>query len=389
MGQYAEIHVAKKTDAVTFVRQGANTLVLGSAGSGKSRVYTVPGIGQCGGSFIIQDTRGMLFRECAGKLKEAGYETRTLDLCDFTDGCFYNPFHYAKDDEDIQILVDCLMDNTDVHQEKDRDAVWWEAERNLLLAIFSYVYHEYKDNPGKQTMGKVMEILREISDETECSKITVPQWERFTELEKRKPDHAAVQYSRVFCRCTENLLKQVLISANVRMVDFLNEKVLSLMKKDTLHLEELPGRKQALFINNANWMNRASDAISAMLYTQAVKIISEGNQNKETDRVQIILDDFAGTGYLPDIDECMKEDNGICFSVGIQSLDQIYRRYGKEKGDAIMERFRNIVYMGTICAKDQEFITEALPHGIQGADGETKEELVQNLPDDKCIIISR
>ena len=390
--QTAGIHIAKKTDIVSLVPQNVDTLVRGSAGSGKSRFYTVPEIGQCGGSFVVSDLHGMIAEECAPRLKENGYEIKILDLYEFKDGFFYNPFHYVRNDEDIRILVDCLMDNTHGPQESDMDTAFREAERNLLLAVFYYVYYEYKDNPKKQTIGEVMEILREISEETECSKITVPQPKRFAGLEKRDAEHAAVQYSKAFLRCTEDFLKQVLISANVRMVDFMNEKVQSLMKKDTLHLEELPGRKQALFIST-NGMNTACNVISAMLYTQAVKIISEENRRKgapgtETN-VHIVLDGFGNTRYLPEIDKWMKEDNGICFSIIVQSLDQIYKIYGKEKGDSIVNSFENIVYMGTQCMADQEFIIKNLPPDMISATGEQSEKLVRNLPEENCIVISR
>ena len=64
-------HIAEKTDIASLVvSQNSNTLVIGSAGSGKNWFYTRPEIQQCSGSFVVSDPHGMFAEEYAPELKK-------------------------------------------------------------------------------------------------------------------------------------------------------------------------------------------------------------------------------------------------------------------------------------------------------------------------------
>lgn len=59
---------------------GHNVLVLGTAGTGKTRYYILPNLLQCCGSYVVVDTAGSLYRDTSWLFKEKGYEIKTFDV---------------------------------------------------------------------------------------------------------------------------------------------------------------------------------------------------------------------------------------------------------------------------------------------------------------------
>lgn len=59
---------------------GRNVLVLGTAGTGKTRYYVLPNLLQCRGSCVVIDTAGSLYRDTARVFEEKGYEIKTFDV---------------------------------------------------------------------------------------------------------------------------------------------------------------------------------------------------------------------------------------------------------------------------------------------------------------------
>ena len=57
-----------------------NVLVVGAAGSGKTRSIVTPNILQATGSYVISDPKGLLYKEYHKYLRERGYVVKKLDL---------------------------------------------------------------------------------------------------------------------------------------------------------------------------------------------------------------------------------------------------------------------------------------------------------------------
>lgn len=222
-----------------------NMLIQGSPGSGKTRYVLKPNLLQFNSSYVITDPSGELIRASGKALMEHGYRIKVFNLDDMSFSCQYNPFRYIKSDDDVLTLVECLMKNTDDSKSSKGDQFFTKAEQCLFLSIFYYIVHVYKDQPEKQNLNEVMRMLlmAKVSEQKEDMESDLDKL--FNKLDR---NHIAVKNYTIFKQGTGKTLKSILISAGVRMAPFNIPGVINLVADDTVHLEEVGDRKQALFI---------------------------------------------------------------------------------------------------------------------------------------------
>lgn len=259
-----------------------NMLVQGSPGSGKTRYVLKPNLLQFNSSFVITDPSGELIRASGKALMHHGYRIKIFNLDNMTYSCQYNPFRYIRSDDDVLTIVDCMMKNTDDSQASKGDQFFAKAEQCLFLSIFYYIYYEYKDHPEKQNLNTVMKFLlmAKASERNENEKSELDL--KFDKLEKKDPNHIAVKNYKIFKQGTGKTLKSILISAGVRMAPFNIKGLANLVADDTVHLEELGDRKQALFIITPSEKDTYNFA-AAMMYTQLFQALyARSADNKDS-----------------------------------------------------------------------------------------------------------
>ena len=73
-----------------------NVLVLGSSGCGKTRNHLKPNLLQAQGSYIVLDSKGILYREMAPYLRKQGYQVDQLDFVGMNGTLGYNPLDHIR-----------------------------------------------------------------------------------------------------------------------------------------------------------------------------------------------------------------------------------------------------------------------------------------------------
>ena len=88
-------HIAANTDSWQ-TGMNNNILVLGCSGSGKTRNHLKPNLMQCQGSYIVLDTKGILYNEMGAYLALQGYKVDQLDFTTMGGTCGYDPLHQVR-----------------------------------------------------------------------------------------------------------------------------------------------------------------------------------------------------------------------------------------------------------------------------------------------------
>lgn len=88
-------HIAANTDSWQ-TGMNNNILVLGCSGSGKTRNHLKPNLMQCQGSYIVLDTKGVLYNEMGAYLALQGYKVDQLDFTTMGGTCGYDPLHQVR-----------------------------------------------------------------------------------------------------------------------------------------------------------------------------------------------------------------------------------------------------------------------------------------------------
>ena len=86
-------------------------LAIGNPGSGKTRHVILPNLMRAHGSYVIADPDGSLFAASSRELSRNGYSVKVIDFWNPKGSDHYNPLRYVRTDEDVRILVDCILDN--------------------------------------------------------------------------------------------------------------------------------------------------------------------------------------------------------------------------------------------------------------------------------------
>lgn len=223
-----------------------NVVVVGGAGSGKTRFYVKPNLMQMHSSYVVSDSKGLLLMETGKMFEEAGYKIKVFDLINRRDTHHYNPFNYIKTEDDILKIVNNLIKNTSNPNKKGGDDFWEKAETALLMAIFSYLIQEVVEED--RTLGNVIELVRLADIEEDVPGFVSPLDVLFNELEEKDPTNFAVAQYKIFKLSGDKTTKSILVSLGVRLSPFDIPSIKDLVSKDTLELDTVGDEKTILYI---------------------------------------------------------------------------------------------------------------------------------------------
>ena len=122
-----------------------HTLVFGSTGSKKSRLFFMPMIhlfAGAGESMIITDPKGELYEKTSGYVKKKGYNIVVLNFRDLNYGDTWNPlalpyrlYHEGKEDEATERIADFVNAISQNSRENTKDVFWVNAAATIATSI--------------------------------------------------------------------------------------------------------------------------------------------------------------------------------------------------------------------------------------------------------------
>lgn len=355
-----------------------NVMVVGSAGTGKSRYYVRPNIMQMNTSYVVTDPKGELLRSTGKMLAEQGYKIRVFNLIDMAHSDNYNPFDYVYDTDGnysenaVVKMINVLMLNTKKEGSSGGDQFWEDATETLLSALCFYLI-EVEDE-SKRNFGEVMKLLKmadvqEGKDDFESdldklfAALENPDQEKKA-LVKRPSEYMCLKYYKDFKKAAGDTLKSILISAAVRLKSFNLPKVADLTCCDTLKINEIGDQKTALFI-----IIPASDKtfnfLAAMLFTQMFDTLYDRANFKYGGslpvHVRCLIDEFANIGQIPQFKALLATMRGMGISANIilQNLSDLKELY-KESWESILGNCQSFLFLGGQEPSTLEYLVKAL-----------------------------
>ena len=395
-----------------------NDLICGATGCGKTRGYVIPNIKISEESMIICDTKGMLYGELAEDLRSRGYRVMNLDLVGDVSEYGYNPFLYIRKnqktglyrEDDIHKLANAICPMEDSEQ-----PFWENASKMFLEALIAYTleafpreYHNFDTvrrlavqlgdcdpNEGgsvdKQCrigvrgayLRKFDSVCNTYTEEKEpvylLSKVEICQAagrqavyhygfsSMIMELEARKPDSIAAKLYNMFKSCTkaEKMYASIMGILAEKLNPLISNELIAVYKNPKqISFEEFGCRKTALFLTVSD-TDRTKDMLANVMYTQALDcLIRSADRDYREHRlpvpVRFILDDFAASAIIPDFDNIISviRSREISVSIIVQSISQLYDKYGLQKAATILNNCDHIIYLGGQDIATAEYISK-------------------------------
>lgn len=351
-----------------------NILVIGGAGSGKSRFIVKPNVLQANASFVVTDPSGELLDATGKFLADKGYDIKVFNLVQMQYSCKYNPFAYIRDDNGVVQMINCLIRNTTAKGSSSSGDFWEKSEMMLLQAICFYLVHYCK--PEDRNFANVMKMIRlaEVREDQEgyqsvldimfeIKKAENKRWYESRNLPVEE-SIATTQYD-AFKIAAGKTLKSILVSVNARLINFNLEQVRELTSSDDMDLMHVGDKPTAIFaiIPSAD---TTFNYVVSIMYSQLFESLYYHAENECEGKhlkypVRFLLDEFANIGTIPDFDKKLAtmRKYSISCTIILQNLAQIKSMY-KDDWETMIGNCDTIVFLGSPELSTQEYISKKL-----------------------------
>ena len=358
-----------------------NVLIIGGAGSGKTRGFVIPNILQANSSYIITDPKGEILEKSGAFLQKQGYDIRVLNLDDMETSDSYNPFNYLHIDrpgfeERVLLLIDTIIMNTDGDNKNSTlDPFWQKAERLFLQAIFFFT--ALATDPKKRNMNTVLELIGmlEIKEDKDDYNSDLDLYAEmfnraYMEAEEGQTHIGYQQYKEFRSKAAGKTAKSIVIQAVARLAPFQVKGVKKLFEHDTMALNQVGKKKTAIFVVVPP-TNKTFNFIAGMLFQQLMAELqycathNPNNTQKLDMPVSFVLDEFANTCVIPNFVQYLAyaRSFGIGITIILQSLEQIKHMYKDEWG-VIIDNCSARLFLGTVSHIDTlEYMSKMLGKG--------------------------
>ena len=358
-----------------------NVLIVGGAGSGKTRYYAKPNIAQMHSSYVITDPKGTLINELGYMLEKGGrkekrdkngyiqrdnkgeviylktpdgkyirdpYKIRVLNLINFKKSMHYNPFSYIRDEKDIMKLVNTIIINTKGEGDKAGEDFWVKAERLLYMAYIGLIFYEApEEEQNFETLLMLIDMSKTREDDEDYENGVDL---KFKDLEKNNPDHFAVRQYKKYKLAAGKTTKSIAVSCGARLAPFDIKDLRDLMSYDELELDKIGDRRTALFVIVPD-TDSTFNFIVAMMYTQMFNLLCTKADDVYGGRlpyhVRCILDEFANIGQIPQFEKLIAtiRSREISANIILQTKSQLKAIY-KDSCDTIIGNCDTSIFLG-------------------------------------------
>lgn len=338
-------------------------IVVGGSGSGKTRYVVKPNLYEANASYIATDPKGELARSAVPLLLQEGYTIRIIDLVDPEHSDCYNPFHYIRSDADVLKLIANFIRNTTPKNAHSNDPFWEKSEIALDSALMLYLLHEAP--PEEQTMEMMLTMLEYGAAKEGDGDYQSPLDLLFEALEEEQPNHIALRQYKVFKQAPSETAMSILITASVRLAPFTLPEVQRITSRDTMELEKLGERKQAVFCIIPDSNDASLNFLVGMLYTQAFQELyyqaDKVHGGSLPVPVRLMFDEFANVA-LPDgyarLQATMRSRN-IMATIILQNISQLKALF-KDDWEGIIGNADSFIYLGGNEQSTHKFVSELL-----------------------------
>ena len=343
-------------------RRNVLTLIVGGAGSGKTRFYAKPNLLQANTSFVVLDPKGENLRDTGHLLEEKGYEVRVLDLINIDNSDFYNNFFFLKYYTDVQRMVSIRFKSTTPQGSQSNDPFWDTAASMLLLALIFYL--KYEAPKDEQNFPMVMELLRAGEVREDNDEYQSPLDELFERLEMREPEHIAVKYYKDYHSGSAKTLKSIQITLAARLEKFNLSSLAALTATDDLDLPSLGEKKVALFAlipDNDTSYNFLVSILYTQLFQQLFYLADHKHGGRLPVHVHFLMDEFANVSLPDDFDKILSvmRSREVSVSIILQNLAQLKALFEKQ-WESIAGNCDEFLYLGGNEQGTHKYVSELL-----------------------------
>ena len=398
-------------DRKTF--RNNNFLILGGAGTGKSRFVIKPNLLQENCSYVVTDPSGEIIVSCGKVLSDHGYKIKIFNLSNMGHSNTYNPFNYIRDETGVLMVIDCLIKNTTGKNEKG-DQFFTNSEKLLYSACIFYLI-DFETDESRKNFSSVMDMINmsQVDENNPSSKSELDLM--FEQIDQTS---LAAKYYKAFKQAAGKTLKSIIISCVVRLQSFMTPQVTRLTGSDNINLASIGDEKTILFIITPQ-ADRTFAFLASMLYSQLFETLYHKGETQKlktgserlTYHVRCLMDEFANIGEIPEFPSklsTMRKYN-ISATIVLQDNSQLQSMY-KDEWRTIMANCDSTIFLGNAEPDTLKYFCEKLgnetvtaqsrgrSYGSKSGSSQNYQQVkretltaeeIGRLPNDECLVFLR
>ena len=398
-------------DRKTF--RNNNFLILGGAGTGKSRFVIKPNLLQENCSYVVTDPSGEIIVSCGKVLSDHGYKIKIFNLSNMGHSNTYNPFNYVRDEAGVLMVIDCLIKNTTGKNEKG-DQFFTNSEKLLYSACIFYLI-DFETDESRKNFSSVMDMINmsQVDENNPSSKSELDLM--FEQIDQTS---LAAKYYKAFKQAAGKTLKSIIISCVVRLQSFMTPQVTRLTGSDNINLASIGDEKTILFIITPQ-ADRTFAFLASMLYSQLFETLYHKGETQKlktgserlTYHVRCLMDEFANIGEIPEFPSklsTMRKYN-ISATIVLQDNSQLQSMY-KDEWRTIMANCDSTIFLGNAEPDTLKYFCEKLgnetvtaqsrgrSYGSKSGSSQNYQQVkretltaeeIGRLPNDECLVFLR
>jgi len=348
-----------------------NTLIVGGAGSGKTRNIIKPNIMQMHSNYIVTDPKGLIARQLGHMLEKNGYNILIFNLVEFSQSLKYNPLKYVNKTSDVLELVETLIANTDGDNTSSHgeNKFFVDAEKLLYQALIAAIIYDFPEE--EKNLPSMVELLTmmEVRENDDTFKNRVDIW--FDELREEHNKHKltsgtdtetkkrvqflgyAIRQYDSFKLSSGKTAKNILISCAARLSSLNEPEFAELLSEDEINLDIFAAKKgrTILFIiipDTKKTYNFAASMLYSQLFNRLCTVADTKYGGTLPVPLRCILDEFANLGKIPNWEILIAtiRERGISAMMVLQTKSQLKSMYDQHKSETIIGNCDSEVYLG-------------------------------------------
>lgn len=302
-------------------------------------------------NYVIVDFDGIYLKETAADFQARGYAVKTINLMNAQESDGYNPFAYIRSEADIDVIVQCILGNTNSGFYLKTPDAEKAAVRNMeqtFLKILIFCYRKYGTS---KTLTAVVNLLAGESREEKLDKLfsgQFPQGPKEMECKRFQifKEDAGERYSDIIQSCYE------------RIVFFKDERLMTLTKKESLKFEHLYLAKEVLYIVIPSALRQVEMFTSLILSQVCRTLCNEARKNNNDRMVMLYFNFLADVGAVIDLERMLPEFH--LYNVGSMIHVNNFVRVGQiyENWEELFQNCDVIVYFPSYDEPTQRYVLE-------------------------------
>lgn len=335
-----------------------NTLIVGGPASGKSACIIMNHLLQIirrGESAIVSDPKGELFAKISEIAKKYGMKIRILNInpAMINNSDSINFMGHIHDTSKAQSFAHAIISNV-----ADEPGFWRDGAENLATALTLYIVMSEDYTAEEKNIVTLYDIL---------TTSTVKKLEAM--FDALPPNHPARNPFNKFANGDNTIKGNTLTGLGYKLNAFDDPELRKILKGGKGSIEFVaPGREPCMYFIGKSDQDSSRDFIVALFYTMLYQeLVAYADMRKDQQLpipVNMILDEFANSGRIPDFEKKLStvRSRRICTTIVLQDINQLAAMYPCDQWGTIISdcdlfillktnEINTMKFFSTLCGK--------------------------------------